>query len=87
MPANGVATKPLPGQSAFLEGQEARPDKKRWFKCEVDEAGKAILDRAIVLKLASIACTEPDDDQLAGQALVAIAKQWMEAEVERLSGG
>jgi hypothetical protein len=83
MPAT---VKPLPAQSAFIPGQEGHAEKKRWFKCEADETAQAIIDRAIRLKLATLACCEPDNDLLFGQMLAAICREWMEFKVAEISG-
>lgn len=50
----------------------------------VDDTGRAVVQRAVTLRLATLACTESDDQELHGAALVHICKTWMEAESERL---
>lgn len=52
----------------------------------VDPTGRAIVDRAITLKLAMLASTEGDCQELAGESLVGICREWMAATAERLSG-
>lgn len=53
----------------------------------VDATGHAVINRAIVLRLATLASTESDDAELHGSALVAICKDWMTAESDRLRTG
>lgn len=51
----------------------------------VDPDGRAIVERAITLKLATLASTDGDSHAVSGDALVGICREWLKDTAGRLS--
>lgn len=50
----------------------------------VDDTGMCVIKRASMLRLATIACTDVDSPELLGEAIVWIARWYLETEAIRL---
>ena len=71
----------MPENEAVGCGPAERPKR---LDVAVTSEGRSIVERAITLRLATLACVESDCRELAGEALVGICREWTRDRVEEL---
>lgn len=77
---------PHEGTDMKTETNEVQAEPRKRLPLTVDDQGRAIILRAITLRLATLACCEGDDLELHGAALGGICRIYLEGEAARLRG-
>lgn len=72
---------PVPEPQTADVSDPGKPKKLPYF---VEPTGRAIIARAVQLRLACLGEVTSDDPELQGSALVSIAAEWMQSEAERI---
>lgn len=85
MPKTRIVQDPTTGAEQFALDTEATEPRLRKVPGTTDDAGLAIIRRAVVLRLATLGELEPESQESTGRAIVAICRTYLTNESARLS--